>query len=94
MDEKLLEDKGGERFSVVAGSNEDDDDVETEDECNTVEVSGFVESTTDDTLKYYFSNPKKGGGDIESFEVDKEEMKAYITFKNKKGKVFVSLPDL
>ena len=91
-----VEDSGGnirrhnERFSVVAGSNEDDveeeEDDDDEEDNRTIEVSGFAQSTSRDNLYYYFSNQRKGGGDIEGdITVDKEENKAQIVFKDKKG---------
>ena len=83
VEEKEETGRPGERFSVVAGSNDDEDDG---DNC-TVEVSGFTESTSQDNLYYYFSNEKKGGGDIHNMSMDKEEMKAHIVFKDKRGNV-------
>ena len=77
------------RFSVQTASNEneieDDDGDDDDDGCCTVEVSGFGETTSDDTLQYYFSNKKKGGGNIKDFTVDREEMKAYFVFEDRKG---------
>ena len=74
------------RFSVVAGSNEDDG--EEGDDDRTVEVTGFNDKTTEDALWYYFCNPKKGGGEIESMDINREDMKALITFKDKRGMSF------
>ena len=76
---------GNQRFSVVAGSNEDD---EEEDGDRTVEVTGFNDKTTQDALRYYFCNHRKGGGDIESMDIDREDMRALITFKDKRGMSF------
>ena len=87
--------RSSERFSVIAGSNEDDvDSIREEEEGGdddeadnrTVEVSGFPESTSRDNLYYYFSNERKGGGEIEGdITIDKDERKAQIVFKDKKG---------
>ena len=77
VEEKEKISRPGERFSVVAGSNDDEDDDEDEDNC-TVEVLGFTESTSQDNLYYYFSNQKKGSEAIHNMSMDKEEMKAHI----------------
>ena len=74
------------RFSVVAGSN--DDEEEDDDGDRTVEVTGFNDKTTQDALWYYFCNHRKGGGDIESMDINREDMRALITFKDKRGMSF------
>ena len=57
---------------------------EEEKELKTIEIRGFKEKTSDDTVELYFENPRKGGGAIASFE-RKEEV-IYITFENAEGK--------
>ena len=81
---------GNQRFSVVAGSNDDDDE---EDGDRTVEVTGFNDTTTRDALWFYFCNQRKGGGEIESMDINREDMRALITFKDKRGMSFSCTPD-
>lgn len=81
---ELDDEDGKEEEDMEEGKKADENGV-SDDDGNTVEVSGFAENTSDDTLRYYFSNPKKGGGDIKDLTVDREEMKAMITFEDKKG---------
>ena len=54
--------------------------------CN-LQVRGFSQETSDDTLEYYFENKKRsGGGDIKHFQMDREEGCALITYEKQTGK--------
>ncbi|XP_052771711.1 protein mono-ADP-ribosyltransferase PARP14-like [Mya arenaria] len=65
----------------AAGGSEDN--ATDQNFYNSVEVTGFTEAVTDDTLRDYFENKRKsGGGDIVDVQVDREEGVAHITFKH------------
>ena len=54
--------------------------------CHCVQVSGFnKETTTEDTIRYYFESPKNNGGDVSSVELNLEEGWALVYFEDPKG---------
>ena len=58
---------------------------EAETEVKTVEIRGLQTEDETEMCTYYFENPAKGGGDIESSEWNEEEKIFYITFADPKG---------
>ncbi|KAL8567911.1 hypothetical protein ACOMHN_059033 [Nucella lapillus] len=53
-----------------------------EPEVKTVEIRGLESEDDIEMCTYYFENPTKGGGDIESHEWNKQERILYITFND------------
>ena len=58
---------------------------EAETEVKTVEIRGLQTEDETEMCTYYFENPVKGGGDIESSAWNEEEKIFYITFADPKG---------
>ncbi|KAJ8317273.1 hypothetical protein KUTeg_005177 [Tegillarca granosa] len=62
--------------------NIDDEDEEDDNQplC-TIEIKGFKSSSSDDTIQFYFENPRRsGGGDIDDFTRTSDVI--YITFED------------
>lgn len=54
--------------------------------CHCVQVSGFSkETTTEDTVRYYFESPKNNGGEVSSVELNLKEGWALVYFEDPKG---------
>ena len=54
--------------------------------CHCVEVTGFNRAnTTEDALRYYFENHKRGGGDVSSVELNIKDGWALVYFENPDG---------
>ena len=52
----------------------------------TIKVSGFMSSTTDDTIELFFDSKCRSGGDtVHSVRRDKETNIVYVTFENAGG---------
>ena len=64
---------------------------EVETEVKTVEIRGLQTEDETEMCTYYFENPMKGGGDIESSVWNEEEKIFYITFTDPKGILAVFL---
>lgn len=52
----------------------------------TIQVSGMKETTSKDTLEFYFHNKKSGGGGVKKVNGEVEDGVLLITFENEKSK--------
>jgi len=61
-------------------------DVEEVDEARQVRVTRFADSTTEESLRFYFENKQKsGGGEIAKVERHFEDDAFIVTFRHKEG---------
>lgn len=52
----------------------------------TIEVSGIKDTTSKDSVEFYFDNKKSGGGNVEEVKGEGEDGVLLITFKNEQSK--------
>lgn len=52
----------------------------------TIQVSGMKETTSKDTLEFYFHNKKSGGGGVKKVNGEVEDGFLLITFENEKSR--------
>lgn len=52
----------------------------------TIEVSGFKDTTSKDSVEFYFDNKRSGGGGVEEVKGEVEDGVLLITFENEESK--------
>ena len=64
--------------------------VEKEEEVQeplcTIEVRGMIDTTSKDSVEFYFENKRSGGGEVEKVKGELEDGVLLITFVDKKSK--------
>lgn len=61
-------------------------DVESLGSPCTIEVSGFKDTTSKDSVEFYFDNKRSGGGGVEEVKGEVEDGVLLITFDNEESK--------
>lgn len=61
-------------------------DVESLGSPCTIEVSGFKDTTSKDSVEFYFDNKRSGGGGVEEVKGEVENGVLLITFDNEESK--------
>lgn len=55
----------------------------------TIEVSGFKDTTSKDSVEFYFDNKRSGGGSVEEVKGEIDGGVLFITFENEESKWLV-----
>ncbi|CAG2248586.1 unnamed protein product [Mytilus edulis] len=68
-------------WEVIGNDSNNDEDKDCQHQTKMLKVSKIPQTSTEDTLIFFFENTRKyGGGDIESISYDKRSSTAIITF--------------
>ena len=73
---------------------ESGEEQEAESDGCTIEVRGYKDTTSQDTIEMYFENTRRsGGGELEKIEEDEDEGMYLLTFESKEGLEFELFQD-